>query len=244
MATTAVEQVELVSEDGENLESDWHRLAIGMLVEMVHYGWRPAEPYYAAGNMFIYYSLEQARNRDFRGPDFFLVKNVSAHRRPYWATWLEGDRFPNLIIELMSPSTKQEDLTVKKRIYETTFETPDFFCYDPDTHELLGWRLTDGRYEPLTATDKGRLWCAELGLWLGTWEGEYLGGRGVWLRFFAADGQVLPTLGERAEAAEQRAEVEQHRAGAADQRATAAEQRAAAAEAELARLKAQFSKQP
>jgi Uma2 family endonuclease len=234
---SVTEEIELVSEDGENLESDWHRLEIGLLVEMVRCGWKASAEYYMAGNMFIYFSREQARNRDFRGPDFFLVKNVSGHIRPYWVMWEEGGRLPDVIIELMPPSTKDEDLTRKKHIYETVFKTPDYFCYDPDTQELLGWRLTADHYEPLLPNDKGWLWCQELGFWLGTWEGEYLGHRAVWLRFFDGEGNVVPGFTELTHAAAERTLAER-------QRAETERQRAEVAEAELARLRSQLPKQP
>jgi hypothetical protein len=32
---------------------------------------RERQDYFVGGNMFIYYSRRQVRNRDFRGPDFF-----------------------------------------------------------------------------------------------------------------------------------------------------------------------------
>ncbi len=240
MATVAGEQIELVQEDGENLDSDWHRLEIGLLVELVHCGWQPPSAYFMGGNMFIYFSAQQARNRDFPGPDFFLVKNVSSHIRPYWVTWKEGGRFPDLVIELLSPSTRHEDLIVKKPIYETVFKTPDYFCYDPDRNELLGWRLTQGRYEPLVPNDQGWLWCQELAFWLGPWAGEYMGKHSVWLRFFDAQGTVVPTLAEFGRRQTQAAE---EKTRTAEEIAAAERRRAEAAEAELARLNAQFPQQ-
>lgn len=61
--------------------------------------------------MFIYYSSKQAKNNDFRGPDFFAVLNVDGNRsRQGWVVWEEEGRYPDVIIELMSPSTKNVDL--------------------------------------------------------------------------------------------------------------------------------------
>src|SRR4051794_17588848 len=76
--------VYLAEEDGENLETDWHRLEIGLLVDSIRHHWRDRADFYAAGNMFIYLSVEHARNQDFRGPEFFLVKGVIPRLRPYW----------------------------------------------------------------------------------------------------------------------------------------------------------------
>jgi Uma2 family endonuclease len=59
--------IDLPSEDGEPLETNWHRLQINLLVDIVKEHWRGRTDYFAGGNMFIYYSLEQARNHDYRG---------------------------------------------------------------------------------------------------------------------------------------------------------------------------------
>jgi hypothetical protein len=134
-----------------------------------------------------------------------------------------------VIIELLSRSTAKQDRTTKKEIYEKTFRTPEYFLYNPDTETLEGWRLANRHYQAMEPNDRGWLWSATLGLWLGTWEGTYLGEHATWLRFFDEDGQLVPTP----------AEAERASAEAERQRAEAERRRAEAAEAELARVKAQ-----
>src|SRR2546421_257487 len=76
--------------------------------------------------------------------------------RPYWAVWQEGGRYPNVIIELTSPSTEREDRTTKWTLYERTFRTPEYFIYDFDTGRVEGWRLSAAlAYEPIPANDRG-----------------------------------------------------------------------------------------
>src|SRR5205807_1802885 len=58
--------------DGEALESPWHWAAIVLLVDSVRSYLRGRTDFFAGGNMFFYYSEEQARNREYRGPDFFF----------------------------------------------------------------------------------------------------------------------------------------------------------------------------
>ena len=74
-------KVELLESDGEKLETEWHRIVINLLLECLHNHLRGRNDYYANGNSFIYYSETQARNRDYRGPDFFFVKNVERYAR-------------------------------------------------------------------------------------------------------------------------------------------------------------------
>jgi Uma2 family endonuclease len=207
----------LPEEDGEPLESNWHRAEISLLIEMTQQHRGEAKDYYAGGNMFIYYSSQQIRSQDYRGPDFFIVLNVDgSYDRKSWVIWEENGRYPNLIIELISPRTRRVDQTTKKQLYAETFRTPEYFYYDPDELVLHGFRLTGNDYVDLAPNEQGWLWSAELELWLGRWEGEFQGQRHVWLRFYTAAGQLVPTNEEaerlRAEAERQRAEAERQRA--------------------------------
>lgn len=159
-------EIDLPDEDGEPLESSWHRAQINLLIEIINYRWRERNDFFAAGNMFIYYSFQQIRTGSYKGPDFFLVRGVdSGHSRPKWVVWDEGGRYPDVIVELMSPSTRQEDLGHKKALYEQVFKTRDYFCYDPETEELLGWTLDKGVYQALESDENGRLWSGALEAW-------------------------------------------------------------------------------
>jgi Uma2 family endonuclease len=218
--------IDLPEEDGVPLETNWHRLQINLLDDIIRYRWRERTDFFAGGNMFIYYSLQQARNRDYRGPDFFVVKDIDgSYPRQKWVVWEENGRYPDIIVELMSPSTAQEDLGNKKELYERTFHTPEYFCYDPDERKLYGWRLGEQGYTSLAPNDEGRLWSAQLDGWIGPWEGTYHEEQAIWLRLFEKEGQLSPT---EAEAERQRAEAER--------------QRAEAAEAELARLRQELAR--
>ena len=102
--------VELIESDGEPLESDWHVQAPQILRYSLDHHFRARDDYYVATNMFLYYSVEQARNRDFKGPDFFYLADT--HRepmRPYWAVWLEEGRTPDVVVEFCSPTTLAHD---------------------------------------------------------------------------------------------------------------------------------------
>jgi Uma2 family endonuclease len=213
--------------DGIPLESAWHRAAIALLIESVFCRMQGRTDYYVGGNMFIYYSSQQARTRKYRGPDFFFVNEVDGtHPRRFWVVWNEGGKYPDVIIELLSPTTAREDQTTKKTLYERTFRTPEYFCYDPQTRRLEGWRLQGRRYAAIVANDRGWLWSEELGLWLGTWEGVYLNENTAWLRFYNDQGELVLTLAEQ-----ERQRAEQER------------QRAEALETELTRLKALLAEQ-
>lgn len=194
--------IDLPAEDGEPLESPWHRAQINLLIESVHHHRRGQQDYFVGGNMFLYYSARQARRREYKGPDFFFVQPTEGSRpRQAWIVWEEDGQYPNLIVELQSPTTADADLGVKKELYERTFKTPEYVCFDPDTRVLQGWRLGESGYAALTPDAHGRLWSRQLQLAVGPWQGEYQRMDALWLRLFDADGRMIPTAEERAAAA-------------------------------------------
>ena len=231
---------DLPEEDGIPLESPWHRAQINLLIDILVNAWRDRTDYYVGGNMFIYFSREQVLNRDYRGPDFFVVKDVDGTvDRRSWIVWEEGGRYPDLIIELLSPSTAERDKSVKKQLYEQTFRTPEYFCYDPYNRELLGWRLGGGSYYALEPDENGRLWSPAMQAWIGLWEGDFLGRTHLWLRLFDEEGQLMPT---GMEAESQRAEAEAERARQAQEKAEQEATARLAVEAEMAALQEELER--
>lgn len=216
---------DLPYDDGEPMESPWH-VGSGPLLKAGYVTARGGKmtDFYVGINMFVYYSWQQVRNKDFKGPDVYFVKDVDGQRRRlYWAIWDEDGRYPDVIIELLSESTERADLGSKKQLYEQRFRTPEYFCVAPEVEQLHGWHLANSKYVPITPDERGWLWSEQLRLWLGPWQGTYLFEEHTWPRFYHADG-TLVLLPEEAE--RQRAEVAEQRAEAAEQRAEQERQRA------------------
>ncbi|HEY2738670.1 MAG TPA: Uma2 family endonuclease [Thermoanaerobaculia bacterium] len=267
---------DLVYSDGWPLDSNWERIQIDLLIDVARQAMaeRGRPDFFAGGDMFVYHSVEQAKTvaqavaqgRSYqRGPDFFFVEGVKDHDRKSWVSWKEEGRLPDVIVELLSPSTKNNDRTTKKDLYAGIFRTPEYFLYEPATGEFEGFRLVGDRYQRLFPDAGNRFWSEKLGLKLGLWQGLCTGVETTWVRLFEADGRLVPTKTEaadaraeaerkkaeaerkKAEAAEARAEAERKKAEAADARAEAERERAEAereraevAEAELARLRAKL----
>jgi Uma2 family endonuclease len=238
---------DLIFDDGEPLESNRHRVAMNVLIRSVKEALSDRTDFFSGGNMFIYYSSRQARNRDFRGPDFFVVLGVDPDlSRQGWVVWEENGRYPDVIIELLSPSTARVDLGAKKILYQGVFHTRDYYVFDPfDRNSLQGWHLNlDSGYQPIPENNRGWLWCQSLGLWVGTWDGAIENDATTWLRFYDESGNLilLPEEAEhqRAEAEHQRAEAESQRAEAEHQRAEAERQRAEAERQRAERLAARL----
>ncbi len=236
-------QDDLPYDDGEPVESPWHA-GSGPLLKACYTAFRGGrmDDYFVGVNMFVYYSMNQVRNRDYKGPDLFIVKGTNgARRRLSWVVWDEDGRYPDVIIELLSASTEREDLGPKKQLYAETFRTAEYFCVAPEVERLLGWHLQDRSYVPIEPDERGWLWSKELGLWLGPWQGSFLAEEHTWLRFYHPDGTLVLTGEEaeraRAEAEHVRAETERVRAETERARADELAARLAALEAELKRLR-------
>ncbi len=253
----------LPDEDGVPMENFLHRFQQNLLLESLTYHWRDRQDYFAGANMFVYFSYEQAEEvingeqKAYRGPDFFVVLDTTYQPpRTKWVVWAEGGRYPDVIVEILSPSTEQVDRVEKMKLYERVFQTSEYFLIDFEGKTLEGYELHLKRYRAKEPNPQGWLWSAQLGLWLGLWEGVYQGYQARWFRFYTEGGELVLTRAEaeqeareqaehQAELERQRAEAERQRAEAERQRAEAeriareqAEQRAQQAEAELQRLRA------
>jgi Uma2 family endonuclease len=189
--------------DEPPLESDLHLEQIMLLLKCLKWLWQDRNDFYAAANLTIYYSLKKRKNEDFRGPDFFVVLDTERRSRKSWTIWEEDGKYPNVIVEILSDSTASVDRDLKKKLYQDTFRTPDYFWFDPYTLEFAGFHLVDGRYQPLQPNSQGHLWSQQLGLSLGIHQGL--------LRFFTPEGELVPTPEEVAKSERQQREVAEER---------------------------------
>lgn len=171
------------------LESYAHLQQILILLQCLEWLWQDRNDYFAAANLSIYYSPNQKKSEYFRGPDFFVVLGTERRLdRKSWVVWGEGGKYPDVIVEILSPSTAKIDRGEKKQIYQDIFRTPDYFWFDPETLELQGFRLMEGQYQAIEPTDRGWLWSDRLGLFLGIYQQQ--------LRYFNREGELIPTPAE------------------------------------------------
>lgn len=196
--------------DEPPLESDLHRLQMTLLIQCLELWWSSRNDFYVSGNITIYYSPRQLKSEDFRGPDFLVVLGTERQPRKSWVVWQEDGKYPNVIIELLSDSTAATDRGLKKEIYQNTFRTPEYFWFDPNNLEFAGFVLIGGTYQPLEPNAQGWLWSQQLELYLGIDRDK--------LRFFTAEGELVPTPEEVAYQQTQRAEQEKQRAEQEKQR--------------------------
>ncbi|WP_295438143.1 Uma2 family endonuclease [uncultured Thiodictyon sp.] len=188
--------------DEPEMESSLHYDQLALLVSTLEWHWRGRDDFFVGANLSVYFRRDQSSRRELRGPDFFVVRDVERRPRRSWTVWLEGGRYPDLIIELLSDETARTDRTLKKTLYETVFRTPEYFWFSPETGELCGFGLVEGHYRRIAADARGHLPSGVLGLALGVLDGL--------LRFYDDTGALVPTLQEAV--LRERALFEQERA--------------------------------
>jgi len=247
MATVFVVPVknEYPTSDGKPMaETDWHRVLMIMLIQVLDAWYAKRRKIYVSGNLLIYYV--KGNKRKHVAPDVFVVKGVPKRKRLNFLVWVEGQG-PDFIIELTSSSTRAKDEKKNFLIYQNILKVQEYFLFDPLGDylkpPLKGYRLVRGKYAPIEMVD-GRLPSRVLGL--------HLERDGSDLRFYhLATRKWLPTPAEvldqestarqeaqqdqlRAEAARREAEHGRLQAEAARQQAQAAQQ---VIEAENVRLR-------
>lgn len=219
---------EELDSDEPQLETYQHLQQMLLLIKCLEWWWQDRTDFFAAGNLTIFYNKNQDKSKDFRGPDFFVVLDTVRKPRSSWVVWNENNKYPNVIIEVLSKKTAKTDRGFKKKLYQDTFRTPDYFWFDPITLEFKGFTLVKNVYEPLQPNAQGLLWSQQLELYLGVYQKQ--------LRYYTPDGQLMPTPEESEKRQKQRAEQEKQRADLEAQRADLEAQRAEQEKREKERL--------
>lgn len=221
--------VEYPESDGRPMgETELHIQEILDLIAALADHFREAADVHVGGDLLLYYA--EGDPRSVVCPDVFVTRGMSKELRRTYKLWEEG-RPPSLIIEVTSRSTRNEDLRYKKALYER-LGVAEYFLHDPLGEylqpPLQGFRLENGRYEPVASTTDGSLASTTTGLLLRR-EGQRL------RLVDAVTGEPLLRIHEQ-QAARRAAEA---RASAEGEARRAAEDELARLRLELERLKPQ-----
>ncbi|MGH9752483.1 MAG: Uma2 family endonuclease [Blastocatellia bacterium] len=216
---------DLPSEDigDEGMPDEYHPHQAVLLSETFQPATVPSDQVFTAMDLYIYYDSEHPLWQ--KRPDWFAVLGVprlydGRDLRMSYVVWQEGVA-PLIIVELLSEKTQKEDLgqTVREEggaptkweVYERVLQAPYYVIFSRIADRLRVFKLKGGSYtEEIGHGD--RLWIPEAGLWLGVWRGVYKEAERLWLRWYDAQGALIPTNAERAEQERQRAEQERQRA--------------------------------
>lgn len=147
-------------------ETPTHFRNISDLREILDARFRGDPQVFVAANMFIYYV--PGNRLKHVSPDLFLVHGVDKEKpRKRYLLWEEG-KGPDLVIELTSESTQEEDVD-KKWLYRDFLGVKEYVMFDPFGEylnpRLQGFLLQQGG-DVLMPVESGRLVSQVLGLHL------------------------------------------------------------------------------
>ncbi len=235
--TSRPDDIDYPDSDGRPVaETPVHRDNLLVSVQLLQ-SWFAHDPMvYVSGNMFLYY--ERGNRYRALAPDVFVVLGVPRDkRRRSYKIWEEDGHAPDMVIEVTSLSSKEEDVDDKFDVYRDLLHVREYFLFDPYSEyldpSLQGHRLIDGEYRPIEAV-AGRLPSEIAGL--------HLERSGLDLRFYdPAKRAWLPTRQElegMAERLEARAQDSNRLAKEERERAKRQKERADQQAAEASRLRA------
>lgn len=188
------EEIHYPESDGKPMgETDVHIKEIMYLIQGLRAHFEHVSDVYVAGDLLLYY--KEGDPGACVVPDVMVVKGVPKGDRRTYKLWEEGHA-PSAVIEVTSRSSRKTDLTTKKALYER-WGVEEYFVHDPLGEylrpRLQGFRLFDGRYQPMRPEADGSLLSRTTNLLLKPEEQS--------LRLIdASTGQPLPTYEEIADA--------------------------------------------
>lgn len=154
-------------------------------------------------------------NLVIKAPDWLYVRTVVPltivkDRRSY-TPHLEGE-VPQVVMEFLSETDGKEYSAKptyppgKWYFYEQILRVPTYITFDSVDGYLEVYSLGETTYQFQTQDANNRYWLADMGLFLGVWQGEKEGRSGHWLRWWSQDGNMLPWAVEQLEQERQRAD--------------------------------------
>ena len=143
-----------------------------------------------------------------KAPDWAYVPAIKVSREQVKRSYtprLQGD-IPVIVMEFLS-DTEGSEYSIKPTyppgkwfFYERVLEVPNYVIFEPDSGELEVYQLDDDQRYQLSNPDiNNRYWIAEMGLFLGVWQGTRENRTGYWLRWWDDNEKLLLWGLERAE---------------------------------------------
>ena len=92
-----------------------------------------------------------------------------------------------------SPDQEEEKKAGKFWVYEQAIRVPFYGIYEVKKASVEVYHLVDGRYERLSANERGHYAIAPIGVEFGIWQGRYEEMELPWLRWWDDQGNLLLT---------------------------------------------------
>lgn len=144
--------------------SDEHRRVLMNLLRLLEAFFAQTPDTYVSGDILMYYL--EGDPRKVVSPDVLVTFGVGQKLRKTYRVWQEG-KCPDFVLELSSETTYRNDLREKMELY-AMLGIPEYFLADIEglylPTPLMGFRLVDGVYEPVSPGRDGEVHASVLGL--------------------------------------------------------------------------------
>jgi Uma2 family endonuclease len=163
------------------------------------------------------YGICATLNRRFvvKAPDWAYVAAITVPREEVNRSYtprLQGD-IPAIVMEFLSDteggeySSKPTYPPGKWFFYEQILQVPNYIIFEISTGDLEFYQLDDSsQYQLRNPDENQRYWIAQIGLFLGVWQGTRENRNGYWLRWWDENGKLLLWGVEKTQQLEERAE--------------------------------------
>ncbi len=150
--TIVPETIDYPDSDGlpmaESESQFWPILYVGSALDRYY---QTRDDVYVVGNLLLYY--QEGDPGKSISPDLVVVLGASKHIRSSYRLW-EEPKAPDFVLEIASESTHRIDRGEKRDLY-AGMGVSEYWQYDPVGNylepPLLGFRLAEGRYLPISA---------------------------------------------------------------------------------------------
>jgi len=135
--------------DGEPMaDNAWQFDWISMLKWELEYLFRHNPDVLVAGDMF-WYPLAEDKGEKL-APDVFVAFGRPKFRRDSYMQWMEGGQPPQVVIEVLSPSNKPDEMKKKREFYEK-YGVEEYYIFDTyvSNHSVEGWIRQQGKLVPI-----------------------------------------------------------------------------------------------
>jgi Uma2 family endonuclease len=127
-----------------------------------------------------------------QAPDVYVALGRPRGHRGSYKVWEEGNVFPQVVFEVLSPGNRGGEMARKFRFY-LRYGAAEYYIYDPDSDELWGWRRVESDLEEVS----------EMNGWVSPLLGIRFDTSGPELVIYYPDGRRFRTYAEVAELAAQ-----------------------------------------
>jgi Uma2 family endonuclease len=105
---------------------------------------------FVAGDL-LWYPIE-GDNRLCQAPDTLVALTRPKGYRGSYKQWEENNVAPQVVFEILSPSNRRGDMAKKLQFYNR-YGVEEYYEYDPDKVELIGWQRQAGMLEVIDTID-------------------------------------------------------------------------------------------